>query len=251
MSTIMTIQGKQFTISDETDISENMYDDKNKVMRIVIHDTNDDLHHLIIAAQLNMKEIGTVTFEQKGNTLTLHNPSVLRRTHMEGIPDGFFKYCYIYELESKEFKLTPVIHLGNDLLVQRLNEYAKLPTRSHRTDAGLDLYSIEDVEIEAFTLAKIHTGIAIQLPDNTYGQITDRSSMGSKSIHVFGGVIDHGYRGEIVVLLYNADQDVHVISKGDKIAQLIIINIQHSTVMEVDSLDNSPRNKKGFGSTGK
>jgi dUTP pyrophosphatase len=82
---------------------------------------------------------------------------------------------------------------------------AVAPARAHQYDAGNDLFAIESKEIKPGELVKVRTGIAVALPEGTQGIIKDRSSIGSKGLHVFAGVIDSGYTGEISVMLYNAN----------------------------------------------
>lgn len=168
--------------------------------------------------------------------------------------------------------------------VMKLDTRAVIPNRAHSTDAGLDLYALldqplklercevvheYDIETEVDysnvntyinetnrsvynQVYKINTGIAIELPPNTVGMICDRSSKGNQGIIVLGGIIDEGYRGELIVMLANiAGEDVETINPGDKIAQLLIIPILKPDIEVVDSLPNSDRNANGFGSSGR
>lgn len=150
---------------------------------------------------------------------------------------------------------------------KRLTNTAILPKRTHFDDAGLDLYADEDVEIMFGEVVKIKTGIALAIPPNFYGNILGRSSMASRGLTVLGGVIDSGYRGEVVVMLgwpcdvYEGKQAGYgslfpttpepiKIKRGDKIAQIVITAISLDSVTEVDNLDDTDRGAKGFGSTG-
>jgi len=133
--------------------------------------------------------------------------------------------------------------------VKKALESATLPVRAHETDAGLDLYAIEDTTIKPLEVSKIRTGIAIELPKETVGLILDRSSMGAKNIKVMGGVIDEGYRGEIIVCLSNLNPYNYSIKSGEKIAQLLVIPIITASIEEVKELSTTQRNDKGFGST--
>lgn len=80
------------------------------------------------------------------------------------------------------------------LRAKRLTETAKLPTKAHDTDAGIDLYSDEDLEIKPGSTVLVSTGISMAIPDGHAGLIWDRSSMGVKGLHRFAGVVDSGYR---------------------------------------------------------
>ena len=140
----------------------------------------------------------------------------------------------------------------NKLRIKRFTEDAILPTRTHPTDAGLDLYSPIDATIQAFDFVKIDLGIGIALFEGTVGLIFDRSSLGSKGIGHLAGVIDANYRGSIQVILTNAfDPGKYEIKRGDKIAQLIITAAYTPEVLEVEELETTDRGTKGFGSSGR
>ena len=126
----------------------------------------------------------------------------------------------------------------------------KLLFHKHVSDAGWDLESVEDVVIPAKDFASmIHTHVKIDIPQEYFGLVKERSSMASKGIFVMGGVIDSGYRGEIMVNLANVSGYDYVIKSGDRIAQLIILPC--SAVMTKGELSKSDRGENGFGSTGR
>lgn len=134
------------------------------------------------------------------------------------------------------------------LKIRKLNENAKTPT-SQKEDVGYDLYCTELQKVDnGMLIAK--TGIAIELPIGYWAQIENRSSMGYKGISVHGGIIDNGYRGEIMVILNPHNENVKI-EVGDKVAQLIIREEIKFPIKEVDSLTDTNRGNKGFGSTGK
>lgn len=137
--------------------------------------------------------------------------------------------------------------------VKRINKLAKLPKRANKTDAGLDLYSIEHLIIKPQSRACVDTGIALELPHNTVGLIWPRSGMAVRGgIDVLAGVIDESYRGSVGVVLYNSDKhNDYVINCGDKIAQLIVQEVYFVEPEWADELDKTDRNDSGFGSTGK
>ncbi len=128
---------------------------------------------------------------------------------------------------------------------------AKAPTRAHEYDAGNDLYALEDAMVYPNSVCKIRTGVAVALPQGTVGLIKDRSSMGSKGIHVYAGVIDCGYTGEISVMLTTNHFIYYQIKKGDKIAQLVVSPIIVAEWKKVDDLQQTDRGTSGFGSSGK
>jgi len=125
-------------------------------------------------------------------------------------------------------------------------------------DLGFDIYALEDTLLPPHTLVKVRTGIAVhfekpEAPHEKFGLLVrDRSSMASKGIMASGGVIDAGYRGELLILLTSyASENSFAIKAGDKIAQLIPLPVlTGSGVVEADTLPQSSRGQGGFGSTG-
>ncbi|MGX4600813.1 dUTP diphosphatase [Faecalimicrobium sp. JNUCC 81] len=139
------------------------------------------------------------------------------------------------------------------LKIKKLSEEAIIPNFAHQGDAGMDLYSIEEVVIPSSETRLIKTGISIQLPKNTEAQVRPRSGMALKhSITVLNtpGTIDEGYRGEICIILINHGKDEFVVTKGMKIAQMVVKPIYDINIEEVKELDNTERGQGGFGSTG-
>ena len=140
------------------------------------------------------------------------------------------------------------------LHVKKLNTEARLPEKAHQTDAGFDLFSIEEKEIPAGEASLIKTGISIQLPPNTEAQVRPRSGLALKhSITVLNspGTIDEDYRGEIGVILINHGKDNFVVEKGMKIAQMVIQPVLSVDIEEAEEeLSETNRGTGGFGSTG-
>ena len=138
------------------------------------------------------------------------------------------------------------------LKVKRLSEAAFLPSYSHQGDAGLDLYSTEDLELLPHRSALVHTGIAIELPEGFEAQIRPRSGLALKnSITVLNspGTIDQGYRGEIAVILINHGSVSFQVQTGIRIAQLVVQGIVPVVIEEVENLSSTHRGAEGFGST--
>lgn len=137
--------------------------------------------------------------------------------------------------------------------IRKLNESAILPKYEHEDDSGLDLYSIEAYEIQPGETILVKTGLAIELPIGTEAQIRPRSGLALKySITVLNtpGTIDAGYRGEIGVILINHGKQVFNITKGMKIAQMVIAPVLKIGIEEVQGLTETRRGEGGFGSTG-
>lgn len=140
------------------------------------------------------------------------------------------------------------------LKVKKIHSEAIIPNYAHKGDAGLDLYSVEEVKINPSETALIKTGIKIELPPQTEAQVRPRSGLALKhGITVLNtpGTIDEGYRGEIGVILINHGKEIFVVEKGMKIAQMIVKPVWHVEVDEVEELSETERAEGGFGSTGK
>lgn len=137
------------------------------------------------------------------------------------------------------------------LKVKRLHADAKLPTRAHHDDAGLDIYCYETITIPPYQTVKVPTGIAYEVPDGYCVFAWDKGSLGSKGIKTLGGVLDSGYRGEMFVPMHNLNDSLYIFEKGDKIAQIVIQKVELWEVEELETLSETIRGKGGFGSTGK
>ena len=136
------------------------------------------------------------------------------------------------------------------LKVKRLSPDAVLPTVAHPgEDIGYDLYSAEDITLPGRGAAGVHTGIAIEFAPTAGGIVKTRSGMAKKRLMCNAGVIDAGYRGEVIVLIENLGDEPYVIRKGDKIAQLLEHPFLAGEVVE-DELSEAARGAKGFGSSG-
>jgi len=129
------------------------------------------------------------------------------------------------------------------------------PTYAHETDAAADLYALETVTVPAHSLGnKIHTGLCIGLPEGWKAHIAPRSSIGAKTplrLSNSLGVIDSGYRGEIMVLFDNISDSDYTINAGDRIAQMWVSPVYKFKGVITQTLDTTERNTGGFGSTGK
>lgn len=138
-----------------------------------------------------------------------------------------------------------------ELQVQKLHPQANVPSFAHATDAGMDLYCLEDVVISAGGRTQIKTGIALGIPEGYVGLVWDKSGLANKAgLTVLGGVVDSGYTGEILILLQNTGTEDFSFNAGDKITQILIQKVEHPEIVEVDSLLETQRGEGGFGSTG-
>lgn len=139
------------------------------------------------------------------------------------------------------------------LLIEKIDEKAVIPFYAHKGDAGMDLFSIEEVLISPGEIKLIHTGIKLQLPLNTEAQIRPRSGLALKNgITVLNtpGTIDEPYRGEIGIILINHGKKPFLVEEKMKIAQMVIKPTISVEIEEVKELSNTDRGEGGFGSTG-
>jgi dUTP pyrophosphatase len=141
-----------------------------------------------------------------------------------------------------------------DVPVRRLDPDLPLPAYAHPGDAGADLVSAEDVELAPGERRLVHTGVAVALPDGHVGLVHPRSGLAARlGVTVLNapGTVDAGYRGEILVNLVNHDRTNTVtISRGDRIAQLLVQRVERARFHLVDELPDTVRGAGGHGSTG-
>jgi dUTP pyrophosphatase len=142
----------------------------------------------------------------------------------------------------------------NELPFSRVDPEAVLPERAHPGDAGLDLRSAVDVEVGPGERAMVPTGLAVAIPDGFAGLVLPRSGLASAyglTMANAPGLIDAGYRGEVICAVVNLDRNEAVkIARGDRIAQLVVVAIPDLDPVWVDELPSSTRGEGGFGSTG-
>ncbi|WP_329108533.1 dUTP diphosphatase [Micromonospora sp. NBC_01699] len=138
--------------------------------------------------------------------------------------------------------------------VRQLDPELPLPAYAHPGDAGADLLAARDVELAPGARALVPTGIAIALPDGFVGLVHPRSGLAARlGVTVLNapGTVDAGYRGEILVNLINHDRENPAkISRGDRIAQLVVQRVEHVRFHPVDELPATARGENGHGSTG-
>ena len=136
------------------------------------------------------------------------------------------------------------------LRFKKLDSRAVLPQRGSVLAAGLDVCSIEDVELGPKQRTTAKTGLAVAIPPGFYGRIAPRSGLASKhGLDVLAGVIDSDYRGEILCLLYNTGDEPIKLAAGSKICQLILEQIITPEAAWATDLDETARGAGGFGST--
>jgi dUTP pyrophosphatase len=147
----------------------------------------------------------------------------------------------------------PVVNLL-PIRLQRLNDGATIPSYAYEADAGLDLSSSVDATLEPFERKLIPTGLAIAIPEGYAGFVLPRSGLAFReglSMANTPGLIDSHYRGELKVIAINLDahESIHI-TKGERIAQLVILPVPPIKIEVVDTLESTDRGAGGFGSSG-
>ena len=159
----------------------------------------------------------------------------------------------------------------NTVKIVRIAPDVVMPTKAHDTDAGFDLYAycpdatfyswesgcqlnVKGVKVRPNETYKFHTGIKLAIPDGYWGGIYARSGLATKcGLRPANcvGVIDSSYRGEIIVAIHNDSNETQLVHNGDRIAQLVIQNVEPTVFEEVSELDETSRGESGFGGSGK
>ena len=140
----------------------------------------------------------------------------------------------------------------NSFEVERMADNARVPEKAHADDLGWDLFCSEQVTIHPGEYTLVSTGVKFKFPTTVGAFIKDRSSISSgKGIFIHAGVIDSGYRGEVKILMHNVSEKTATFYRGDKIAQMVLIQIASVNLETVNELsDVTDRRDAGFGSTG-
>ena len=143
-----------------------------------------------------------------------------------------------------------------EVLFAKLDPDASIPTQGSKSAAGWDLRALEDTVVEKGKSSKIKTGLAVAIPEGWEGQIRSRSSLGARGMIMPNGVgtIDSDYRGELMVLAtWIGEGEKIELSKGERIAQMLIAPVPLTTYREVsfEELSTTDRGEGGFGSSGR
>jgi dUTP pyrophosphatase len=140
-----------------------------------------------------------------------------------------------------------------ELPIQKVRPEAVVPARAYAGDAGLDLAATERIELGPGERAVVPTGLAVAIPEGYAGFVQPRSGLASRhgiTIVNTPGLVDSGYRGELMVVLLNTDRSApFVVEAGMRIAQLVVLPIPDVELVEVDELPASERGARGFGSS--
>lgn len=132
-----------------------------------------------------------------------------------------------------------------------LDNGAYMPSRAHKTDAGLDLRTPKAVTVPAYASVAVDTGVHVGLPHGCAGLLVSKSGLNVKHDITSTGLIDEGYTGSIVVKLYNNGPEDYRVEAGDKITQLVVIPVVCEPLEQVAAFNHTTRGDNGFGSTGR
>ncbi len=132
------------------------------------------------------------------------------------------------------------------LKINLINENAKMPTRAYKGDVGLDVYCSEDITIKAKEHGEIKLGVSLDIPEGFWVQVQTRSSMARKGIQCHAGVIDETFKGELSLFTFNHSSENLIVSKGEKVAQLILHKVYDDGI-QPQILE--ARGERGYGSS--
>lgn len=142
-----------------------------------------------------------------------------------------------------------------EIKIKKINKEAKFPTHGSEYSAGYDLYACIPTEtiVKPFSTLEVGTGLAMALPEGTFGAIYARSGLATRE-HLRPancvGIIDSDYRGEIKIVIHNDSEEIQKITPGERVAQLVLQKYIPMSFQEIDELDETARGEGGFGSTG-
>ena len=146
-----------------------------------------------------------------------------------------------------------MLEMGLKVRVKRLCDGAVLPSRAHESDAGFDLVAVSVEEDRKRGIVTYGTGIAVEIPEGHVGLLFPRSSVYRHQLQLANGVgvIDAGYRGEVMLKYRIVQPHISRYGIGDRVGQLVVLELPKVSIEEVGELDGSDRGDGGFGSTGK
>lgn len=134
--------------------------------------------------------------------------------------------------------------------IKLFNENAKIPTKSHEEDAGLDMYLCDDLVIEPFETKCVGLGIGFQIPEGYAGIFVPRSSTAKKGLIIQTSIVDRGYTGETHLIITNCSNQTFYFNKGDRVCSMVCFNILNPTLEITNELEVTERGANGLGSSG-
>lgn len=138
------------------------------------------------------------------------------------------------------------------LKIKKLHPNAKLPSYAHPGDAGMDFFVLEKTIIKPGEHVGVKTGISMEIPEGYVGLLWDKSGLSIRhGLKLLGGVIDAGYRGEILAGIINLGKEEYIFEPGHKVIQMVIQKVERPDLIEASELSETSRGHGGLGSTGK
>jgi|SRR3989344_3437408 len=140
-----------------------------------------------------------------------------------------------------------------NIKIKKLHSEAITPKYAHQGDAGMDIYSVEELIIPSKERGLVKTGLSFEIPEGYEIQVRPKSGLALNhglTILNTPGTIDSGYRGEICVIIFNSSAKDYQVKKSEKIAQIVLKKVESMDIEEVNELSDSSRGQGGFGSTG-
>ena len=222
-----------------------------------VHETNDDLTNRTRWAHLKLREeYNWIKIEANLSISQIHEQiwqevNKLLNPQIEYHPNHLLLDYIEVDKPTKTEKIEGKKEEKRIIKVERIRTNAKMPTKAYAGDAGFDLYSAECCSLLPGVRVVIKTGLKIAIPNGYVGLVWDKSSTAKDGLHTLAGVVDSGFRGELSIIVINLGYDLYHISPGQKIAQLIIQEAPEFELKE-DKVDNdTERNDKMLGSSGK
>jgi len=138
-----------------------------------------------------------------------------------------------------------------EVKIKKLNPEATMPEYAHPGDAAFDVFAAKDTKVPARDRAIVSTGIAMEIPTGYVALVWDKGGPPAKfGLTTMAGVLDSGYRGEILIVMYNTTDQDFTFKKGDKVAQILIQRVAQGIIVETNQLSETSRAEGRFGSTG-
>ncbi|XP_054155998.1 deoxyuridine 5'-triphosphate nucleotidohydrolase-like [Oppia nitens] len=215
---------------------------------ISVKNTNNYPYNSIGEVQKNLAiEDKKIIFSVSNNSNV--NPLILTKHQLIGTYNiNFLRTVDERTIEALKSNYPVYMISAEKRLIVNIEFGSLLPVRETYGSAGLDLFSVDDISILPDTRSLVSTGLRVQLPKNTFGHILPRSSLALKGIDIGAGVIDNDFTGTIKVLMINNSKQQYEVTKGQKIAQLVVMDWKY-LVPYCGKITETIRNTDGFGST--
>lgn len=220
-------------------IYNNQQEHEKQAHRSIEHD-NKGFSSYDAPVILPIAEVAAAGFKLNEGSITIARPIVKKY------------WRQLMEASKRNLKERPKDEGKQMDLKVKVDPKGYMPEYKHESDAGMDLRAVETVNIYPGESVMVRTGVHVEIPDGYVGLQFARSGLGSKGITLRNavGVIDSGYRGEILCPIWNTMSEPFTVMAGMRISQLVIVPYMHVNLVKVDELSDSDRGESGYGSTG-